>query len=109
MADFLRKSAAAEADIIAIQEPWKNRFIDDTHHPIKQSHHLLYPPGTGGAEGTVEEDRARVCMFVSRNLHTGAWSHVAYSRDCQELRLRYKRTNGEEEEERELRVINIYN
>ncbi|KAL4873119.1 hypothetical protein BDV12DRAFT_97424 [Aspergillus spectabilis] len=41
MADFLRKPAVAQAEIIAVQEPWKNAYKDDTHHPIKQTHHLF--------------------------------------------------------------------
>jgi hypothetical protein len=83
MADFLRRKEVLEADIIALQEPWRNPFKDDTHHPAKMTHYMLYPPPEGNA--TRDEGRARVCLFVKKALNPGAWSHTAHSRDCQEL------------------------
>src|SRR6185312_6686783 len=73
MAQFLREEEVVSADIVAIQEPWENPFQDSTHHPLKQTHELLYPAAseTGG--------RARVCMFVSRKL--GEYTHLVHSRD----------------------------
>ena len=100
MAQFLRDPEVLKADIIAIQEPWENPFKDDTHHPAKQTHELLWPAEaeTGG--------RARVYMFVSRKL--AGWSHVAYSKDVQELRLKVS-TRSESIEIREVRFVNVYN
>ncbi|KAJ5195637.1 uncharacterized protein N7498_009075 [Penicillium cinerascens] len=94
MAQFMRDPTVLQAGIIAIQEPWANPYQETTHHPAKQSHQLLYPQAneTGGM-------RARVCMFVSKQME--GWTHVVHSRDCQELRLRH--------EGKELRVFNIYN
>ncbi len=92
MAQFLREEEVVSADIIAIQEPWENPYQNNTHHPLKQTHELLYPAAseTGG--------RARVCVFVTKQLeHT----HLAHSRDCQEVRV--KTESGE------LRIINVYN
>ncbi|OOQ86154.1 putative reverse transcriptase [Penicillium brasilianum] len=93
MAQFLREREVVSADIIAIQEPWENPFQDITHHPLKQTHELLYPAAseTGG--------RARVCTFVSKKI--GEHTHLAHSRDCQEIRIK---TEGSE-----LRIINVYN
>ncbi|KAJ5667630.1 hypothetical protein N7507_003494 [Penicillium longicatenatum] len=96
MAQFLRDPAVLAADIIAIQEPWINPYKDDTHHPAKQTHELLWP---SEAEASGEERRARVCMFVSKKL--AKWTHYAYSGDVQELRL--STTTGE------VRIMNIYN
>jgi endonuclease/exonuclease/phosphatase family metal-dependent hydrolase len=102
MADFLRQKEVLEADIIALQEPWRNPFKDDTHHPAKATHYMLYPP----PETSAEEEQARVCIFIRKALSPGAWSHTAHSRDCQELQLRYRAPG---EVERGLRIFNIYN
>ncbi|KAL2784222.1 hypothetical protein BJX66DRAFT_90922 [Aspergillus keveii] len=40
MADFLRRKEVLEADIIALQEPWRNPSKDNTHHPAKATHNL---------------------------------------------------------------------
>jgi hypothetical protein len=107
MADFLRWKEVLEADIIALQEPWQNPFKDDTHHPIKATHYMLYPPLEGSTAGNVtrEEDHARVCLFIKKALNPGAWSHTAHSRDCQELQLQYNTLDGEQT----LCLFNIYN
>jgi hypothetical protein len=80
MAQFLREQEVISADIIAIQEPWENPFQDNTHHPLKQTHELLYPAASepGG--------RARVCMFISKTM--GEHTHLVHSRDCQEVRIK---------------------
>jgi len=93
MAQFLREDAVVSADIIAIQEPWENPFQDNTHHPLKQTHELLYPAASETGS------RARVCMFVSKKL--GEYTHLVHSRDYQEIRV--KTESGE------LRIVNVYN
>ena len=94
MAQFLRDKGVVNADIIAIQEPWENPFQDNTHHPLKQTHELLYQAAceTGG--------RARVCMFVSKKL--GEYTHLVHSRDYQEARVKTESSG-------ELRIVNVYN
>lgn len=94
MAQFLRDPAVLQADIIAIQEPWKNPYKDDTHHPAKETHELLYPPAPPGK-------RTRVCMFVAKCLAPTSWTHIVHSANCQELRVRGMST--------ELRIVNLYN
>ncbi|GMG55441.1 unnamed protein product [Aspergillus oryzae var. brunneus] len=42
MAQFLRDPTVLQADIIAVQEPWKNPYSDTTHHPAFGSHQLLH-------------------------------------------------------------------
>ncbi|KAJ5642579.1 hypothetical protein N7490_006579 [Penicillium lividum] len=93
MAQFLRDPKVLAADIIAIQEPWKNPFQDSTHHPAKGTHELLWP-----AEAETGQ-RARVCMYISKKL--AGWTHYAHSGDLQEVRIR---TNISE-----VRVFNVYN
>lgn len=48
MAQFMRDPAVLEADIIAIQEPWKNPFQSTTHHQqrTRMSFFTRRPKGT---------------------------------------------------------------
>jgi endonuclease/exonuclease/phosphatase family metal-dependent hydrolase len=94
MAQFLRDPVVLQAEVIAIQEPWRNLFKDDTHHPEKQTHELVWPQESETGE------RARVCMYVSKKL--SGWTHYVHSRDCHELRIK-TRSAGE------LRIVNVYN
>lgn len=93
MAQFLRDPKVLAADIIAIQEPWKNPFQDSTHHPAKGTHELLWPAETETGQ------RARVCIYISKKL--AGWTHYAHSGDLQEVRIRT--------EVGEVRIFNIYN
>ncbi|KAK8913464.1 hypothetical protein VCV18_011470 [Metarhizium anisopliae] len=43
-------------DILAIQEPWVNPFVDTTHHPAKDLFHLCYPQAEG--ESSARGDKA---------------------------------------------------
>ena len=96
MAQFLRDPEVLRADIIAIQEPWRNPYSDTTHHPAYGSHQLLYPT----ADNTGDR-RARVALYISRKINSRAWKHTVYSADCQELELHL---HG-----RKLRIFTIYN
>ncbi|KAJ5638941.1 hypothetical protein N7528_001331 [Penicillium herquei] len=91
MAQFLRDPDVLRADVIAIQEPWKNPYQNTTHHPAKGTHELLWPEG---------DERPRVCMFVSKKL--AKWTHYAYSKDVQELRIDTVSAG-------QLRIFNVYN
>ncbi|PLB41694.1 Endonuclease/exonuclease/phosphatase [Aspergillus candidus] len=101
MATFLLDPKVLQADIIAVQEPWANPMTETTHQPARQSHQLLYPKRKdhGG------DDRARVCMLVSKRIDPGSWTQRVISKDYQWLKLRYQRGT----EERTLYVHNIYN
>jgi hypothetical protein len=94
MAQFLRDPVVLQAEVIAIQEPWRNLFKDDTHHPEKQTHELVWPQESETGE------RARVCMYVSKKL--SGWTHYVHSRDCHELRIEMRSAG-------ELRIVNVYN
>ena len=43
MATFLRDKAVLEADVIAVQEPWRNDQQHTTHQPATAKFQLLYP------------------------------------------------------------------
>lgn len=96
MAQFLRDPAVLQADIIAVQEPWKNPYSDTTHHPALGSHQLLYPSASD-----IGDQRARVALYVSRKINPRTWRHTVHSADCQELELHVQG--------RKLQIFNIYN
>ncbi|THC87470.1 hypothetical protein EYZ11_013084 [Aspergillus tanneri] len=95
MAPFLRDPEVLKADLICIQEPWRNPYQDTTHHPANRTHQLLYPVEFG-------EQRTRVCMYISRSINPNTWKHTAHSPDVQELELT-------DADGRTVRVFNIYN
>lgn len=96
MAQFLRDPAVLQADIIAVQEPWKNPYSDTTHHPAFGSHQILYPSASD-----IGDQRARVAFYVSRKINPRTWRHTVHSADCQELELQVQG--------RKLQIFNIYN
>ncbi|KAB8240722.1 hypothetical protein BDV35DRAFT_398368 [Aspergillus flavus] len=71
MAQFLRDPEVLRADVIAIQEPWRNPYSDTTHHPALGSHQLLYPTADD-ADG----QRARVALYISRKINPRTWKHT---------------------------------
>ncbi|KAI9039454.1 reverse transcriptase [Aspergillus affinis] len=97
MAQFLRDPAVLEADIIFIQEPWDNPFQDSTYHPAKATYQLLYPTRTD-----IGDERARVCLFISRRIDLNTWKHIPHSRDIQDLDLT-------DADGKRFRIFNIYN
>lgn len=97
MAPFLRDPRVLTADVIAIQEPWRNEFTDTTHQPAKATHQLLYPKKTEHRD----ERPARVCIFISKKIDPARWTHIVVSRDYQIVRIN--------SEWRTIYIHNIYN
>ena len=91
MAPLLGDEQTWNYDIIAIQEPWGNKFQQTTYNPIKDRFDLLYQ----------EHDQTRVCFFVNKRL-AGRWIHTSHTPDLATLKLWIV---GETEEQ----WINIHN
>lgn len=54
MATFLRDRKVFTADVIAVQEPWKNELQQTTHQLATGTFQLIYPAingASGGSEG----------------------------------------------------------
>ena len=66
MATFLRDKQVLQADVIAIQEPWRNDLHDTTHHPASACYQLLYPKAGSAPPG--------VCMWISKQIDPTTWS-----------------------------------
>ncbi|KAH8696364.1 hypothetical protein BGW36DRAFT_428380 [Talaromyces proteolyticus] len=94
MATFLRDKKVLEADVIAVQEPWRNEFNATTHQPASRTHQLLYPKG-----------QARVALFVNKRIDPSKWIHTIVNKDYQVLQIHYERGGPP----RMLAIHNIYN
>jgi hypothetical protein len=57
MATLLRDAKIMDFDILAIQEPWANPFMDTTHHPAKDRFHLCYPQSNEGESASGGQSR----------------------------------------------------
>lgn len=100
MASLLRDARVAEYDILAIQEPWRNPFMETTHHPAKDIFHLCYPTGNE------EEGPARVCFFINKRLDHTKWQFKQYTRDICTLKISVEMENHPS---RQLSIHNVYN
>lgn len=94
MAALLRDRKIINYDVLAIQEPWRNPFMNTTHHPIPQYFELAY----------YDHKKTRVCFFVNKRIETKRWSVTHHTPDLSTLQLRW----GDEENE-EVVIHNIYN
>jgi hypothetical protein len=70
-------SQEATYDVIALQEPWKNKYVDTTYCPRSCPYHLVWPPGGG-----------RTCLLVNKAIPLNCWTAKASADYCSiELRL----------------------
>lgn len=98
MATLLRDAKIMDFDILAIQEPWANPFMDTTHHPAKDRFHLCYPQSN-------EEGAAQVCLFINKRLDHSKWRFESHGRYLCTVTL----VLGQGDETREIKLHNIYN
>jgi len=94
MAPLLADENTWEYDIIAIQEPWRNKFQTTTYHPIKDRFDLVYNT----------HRKTRVCFFINRHLK-GTWSHIHHTPDLDSLHLQIQ----DGDQRKTLHIHNIYN
>jgi ribonuclease HI len=99
MASFLRDPKVLEYDILAIQEPWRNKHMATTHNPVAQNYHLLFPKDT-------LEQPARTCFFVSKRLDNTKWRFTDHNRDMGSLTIQ---TSNKAGEAKEITIYNVYN
>lgn len=90
---LLEDTRIHEFDILAIQEPWRNKYSPTSYCPSRLPFYLAYPP--------LEE--TRVCFYINKRLHPDSWTVTNHSEDIQTLTIRYG------EEQRPLRIHNVYN
>lgn len=98
MANLYRDPKIMDFDILAIQEPWVNPFVDTTHHPAKDLFHLCYPQAEG-------ESSARVCMFINKRLDHTKWQFESHNRHFCTVTIDL----GRGDQAAEIKIHNIYN
>jgi hypothetical protein len=60
-----------EFDVIAIQEPWRNSYLNTTHHPYGLNFDLLYP----------DSPDTRTCFLVNKRIPATRWTATHHSPD----------------------------
>jgi len=98
MATLLRDERIGDFDVVAIQEPWRNPFIETTHHPAKDIFHLCYAPNDADDRPT------RVCFSVHKRLDHTRWRFDSQSRDICTLTLEVGGANAAQK----LAIFNVY-
>ena len=63
MAPLLCGTAAADLDIIAIQELWQNPFHYSSYNPPRSGFHLAFTPS----------EHTRVCFYINKALDPDSW------------------------------------
>lgn len=114
MATFLRDKKVLAADVIAVQEPWKNENQHTTHQPATATFQLLYPANSTPRGRRQGQDQERdtdlpppgVCLFVSKKIDPATWSCQLISQDYQLLKLRRAHLG---KDWTDLFVHNVYN
>ncbi len=93
LASLFRNPRVLEYDVLAIQEPWRNPFINTTYHPLKTHFQLAY----------LDDKSTRVCFYINKRIDLGAWSVTHASKDIASLEIRNPNSG------KRLHIINVYN
>ena len=93
LASLFQKRGVLKYDILAIQEPWRNPFIDTSYHPLKEHFQLTY----------LADAAARVCFYINKRINRSTWDVSYISKDIISLTIR----NGQNGNT--IHVVNVYN
>jgi ribonuclease HI len=93
LASLFQDRRVLEYDILAIQEPWRNRFIATSYHPLKQHFQLTY----------LENTATRVCFYVNKRIDPSTWSVSFITKDIIALAIINPILHNK------FHVINVYN
>lgn len=78
LASLFQKSEVLDYDILAIQEPWRNPFIETSYYPLKAHFQLSYLAELG----------TRVCFYISKRINPATWSVLFITKDITSLQIR---------------------
>jgi len=95
MAPLLEDPRVKEYDVIAIQEPWHNRFVHTSYNPGGGSFYLAFPA----------QAESRVCFYVNKRIDPNSWRTNYTSKDSGTLTLE-KQAEGET---KRISIHNVYN
>lgn len=88
MAEFFRDEDVLGTDVIAVQEPWSNKYSATTHHPQKQAYYLVWP--TDEVPNETRRAPARVCFFIHKRIDPAAIKITNHSTTLQTIVLDFK-------------------
>lgn len=92
MISFMKDWWTHEYNILSIQKPWRNRFMNTTYHSKKKYFELKYN----------DSSDTRVCFFINKRLNSKSWTVTHHLSDAVTVHLKIWRN------EKEL-IINIHN
>lgn len=93
LASLFRDPGVLKYDILAIQEPWRNPFIDTSYHPLKEHFQLTYLADAG----------TRVCFYINKRIDPSTWNVSYVSKDIISLKI-LNPCSG-----RKMHILNVYN
>jgi exonuclease III len=93
---LLQDLRVATYDIIAIQEPWRNRIDFAAYNPRSSPFHLV----------DAKEAGSRVSTYVNKNIPLSSWQETLHSNDLHTVTLRIA---SESQESRTINIHNVYN
>lgn len=102
MAEFLRDEEVLGTDVIAVQEPWGNKYCATTHHPQKQLYHLVWP--TDEIPEVAGRYIARVCFFIHKRIDQATTKVTSHSTTFQTAVFDFRK----EGTHRKIAIHNIY-
>lgn len=93
MIPLLEDTRVHDFDIIAIQEPWRNKFTPTSYCPSRLPFYLAYP----------QFPEAGVCCYINKRLAIEQWSVTNHSADYQTITIKCA------DDEPAVEIHNIYN
>ena len=96
MIGLLADPRIAEYDILAIQEPWRNRFDAAVYNPRSSPFHTL----------DLKQPDSRACIYVNKRISVNEWTETFHSPDLCTITLRIA---GGTPAERLINTHSVYN
>ncbi|EJP61115.1 pol-like protein [Beauveria bassiana ARSEF 2860] len=93
LASLFQNRRIAEYDIIAIQEPWRNHFINTSYHPLKTHFQLMY----------LDNPATRACLYINKRTSPSTWQVSYISADIISLTIRSP------DNDKPIHIWNVYN
>ena len=104
MIGLLQDPSIAQFDIIAIQEPWRNKHDHATYNPRDSPFTVIDSRSSG----------SRVCTYINKRIAPSSWSATIHSGDAQSIRMilageEHNRRTDPTGEEYRRNIVHIHN
>jgi hypothetical protein len=91
MLPLFANPALLKFDIIALQEPWRNRDLHTTYHPLKNRFSLVYPLSP----------LTRIYFYINKRLPEDSWTVIYQKADLCVIQIKI--------DDAKINIHNIYN